>query len=263
MRVIAAIDLIGGLAVHARGGRRDLYAPVRAVAGMAIPDGDAPALARAYIDRLGIRELYVADLDGLSGRSPQDALVATLAAAATTTLVDAGVSSVSRAREVSALGVVRPIVALETLSSARVLDDICRSIGGARVAFSLDLRSGAPLTADGRLAGQPAEAIAARAAEAGVGTIIVIDLARVGARIGPDFALIEHVRAAAPTVTLLAAGGVRDAADVARLSACGGDGAIVATALLEGRLGVPVATVADEGFTESETGCNRAGTECE
>ena len=59
MRVIGVIDVRGAQAVHARAGQRDQYKPI----------GDAVELARTYVDRHGIAELYVADLDAIVGIS--------------------------------------------------------------------------------------------------------------------------------------------------------------------------------------------------
>jgi phosphoribosylformimino-5-aminoimidazole carboxamide ribotide isomerase len=79
--------------------------------------------------------------------------------------------------------------------------------------------------------------MASRAAVAGAGAVIVLDLARVGTGSGLDLALLTRVREAAPGVTLLAGGGVRGSEDLVRLAAAGCDGALVATALHDGGLG--------------------------
>ena len=79
--------------------------------------------------------------------------------------------------------------------------------------------------------------MAARAASAGAGAVIVIDLARVGTGAGLDLALIARVRETTPGLTLVAGGGVRGLDDLARLADSGCDGALVATALHDGRLG--------------------------
>jgi phosphoribosylformimino-5-aminoimidazole carboxamide ribotide isomerase len=239
MRVIGVIDLLRGHAVHARAGRRDLYQPVQTVAGATIESGDAIALARAYVEQLGIEELYVADLDALAGRSPQDALVARLAAIRAPLLLDAGVTSVERARQALTLGANRVVVALETLTSFQAIGDVCDAIGGDRVAFSLDLRNGQPIAGrDSDIpADQAADVVAARATDAGAGTVIVIDLARVGTGSGLDLELIARVREATPGLTLLAGGGLRGAEDLARLADAGCEGALIATALHDGRIG--------------------------
>lgn len=235
MRVIGVLDLLGGRAVHARGGRREEYAPVTAAAGVALPPGDALALAAAYLGPLGVRELYVADLDAIVGGPVQAGLIAALAALGAPLWVDAGVCTERDACAVRDLGAARVVAGLETLRGFDALERICAAVGGAQVALSLDLRAGALLARPGVVApGQPPEAVAARAAAAGAGAIIVLDLARVGAGAGPDLALLARVRASVPGVTLLAGGGVRDAGDLWALAAAGCVGALVATALQRG-----------------------------
>ena len=233
MRIAGVIDLRLGRAVHARGGHRDRYEPVARAAGVAV-HGEPLTLARAYAAN-GVRELYVADLDAIAGAPPQQAVVARLAAEGLPVMLDAGVSSVDAAARASATaeGVV---VGLETLSSWSALERIADAIGPARTVFSLDLRDGIPL---GRVVpgdGWPVPAIAARAVAAGAGTVLVIDVAQVGLSTGPDVERLRAIRAAIPGAALLAGGGVRHGDDLDRLAECGCDGALVATALHDGRL---------------------------
>jgi phosphoribosylformimino-5-aminoimidazole carboxamide ribotide isomerase len=121
------------------------------------------------------------------------------------------------------------------------LAEICAAVGGDRAAFSLDLREGEPIVSSRVLnhpaRDEPAHVVAERAADAGVGAVIVIDLARVGMGLGLDFGLVGRVREAVPGLTLLAGGGVRGPDDIARLEDAGCDGVLVATALHDGRLG--------------------------
>ena len=238
MRVIGVLDLQAGCAVHASGGLRERYAPVSAVAGIPIEAGDAVALATAYTRVLGLAELYVADLDAIAGRPLQHSQIARVTALEAPLWVDAGVSSVDQAHRLVDLGAARVVVGLETLSSWMALKAICESAGRERIAFSLDLRAGRPVIPgvfSGRL-DEPVTTLAARAADAGAGAVIVIDLARVGAGRGLDVETIAAVRAAVPQLTLLAGGGVRGARDLAMLADAGCHAALVATALLDGRL---------------------------
>jgi phosphoribosylformimino-5-aminoimidazole carboxamide ribotide isomerase len=263
VRIIGVIDLLARRAVHARAGTRESYEPVRAVAGLPIEPGDALALAGTYVDRLGLRELYVADLDAIlaargEGHGPDhrggqgldrrlgDTLVAALAALGAPLWLDAGVSSADRARHALGLGTARVVVGLETLLSYDALAEVCNAVGGDRVAFSLDLRDGDPVVASGGIpASEPAHVVAAHAADAGAGAMIVIDLARVGTLAGLDLGLIGRVREAAPRLTLLAGGGIQGLEELVRLADSGCDGALVATALHNGRLGAAEVAAAE------------------
>jgi phosphoribosylformimino-5-aminoimidazole carboxamide ribotide isomerase len=236
VHVIGVIDVRGGQAVHARAGARERYEPVRTIAALPIEPGEALALARGYLERLGVRELYVADLDAIAGHPPHDRIVSSLGALGAPLWLDAGISSTDRARVALEAGAAHVVIGLETLPSYNALRDICSAAGSGRVAFSLDLRDGAPLVAPGASMSGGASSIAARAADAGASAVIVLDLARVGTGSGLDLHLIADVRRAAPDVMLLAGGGVRGVDDLERLHDAGCDGALVATALQDGRL---------------------------
>jgi len=234
LRVIPVLDVRAGRAVLARGGRREAYAPVRSLLVRDGTVGDPLALARAYHDILDCDEWYVADLDALAGGPAQRALVGALAGLRGRLLVDAAVTTPDRARELVEDGATRVVVGLETLPSFDALTLVARAVGPKRVAFSLDLRDGAPL-AEAPLSGTPLE-VARAAVVAGAGAIIVLDLARVGSGRGVDLVLVEALRRALPHVELLAGGGIGTARDLERLAHAGLDGALVATALHDGRI---------------------------
>ena len=236
MRLIGVIDLLGGRAVHARGGQRDLYRPIDRVAGVEV-GGDPQALARTYRERFALRELYVADLDAIRGAPLQTAPLAAIAGTGVRFWLDAGIRTVDEARRAFDAGAARVVVGLETLPSYADLAAISQASEPERVAFSLDLRDGEPIVAAAaEIAGLAPESIAQRAVAAGAATVIVLDLARVGSGRGVAFDMLARIRAAVPEVQLFAGGGVRGAEDVMRLHAIGCDGVLVASALHDGRL---------------------------
>ena len=235
MRVVPVIDLKGGMAVHAVRGERERYRPVRSV--IAGDEGEPLALARAFAAELGLDELYVADLDAITGGDGDHAAVLGALAREGRVMVDAGVSQPERARALLDLGAHRVIVGTETLSGADALDRLLAELPGGAMILSVDLREGRALSPDPRLAGVPALDALARLHRAGLREAIVLDLARVGSGAGPDVALIAEIHAAFPDLELLAGGGVRDVEDLRALDAAGAAGALVATALHRGVIG--------------------------
>jgi phosphoribosylformimino-5-aminoimidazole carboxamide ribotide isomerase len=204
------------------------------VAGESIPAGDVTALARQYIDRFGLSALYVADLDAIEHRTPQRVVIQNIASAGMLVWLDAGSASIDDARRALECGASRLIVGLETLSSFQVLDAIVKDAGQHRVVFSLDLRNGQPIAAATELTNQTPEDLMARAADAGVAAVIVLDLGRVGAGCGLDLSLISRLRRVTHTVSLYAGGGVRSVDDLMKAREAGCDGVLVASALLDG-----------------------------
>jgi phosphoribosylformimino-5-aminoimidazole carboxamide ribotide isomerase len=215
-------------------GERERYRPVRGVLG----DGDPPALARAFRSRLGLDELYVADLDAIGGggASHHRALLPALAREARL-MVDAGVSNPARARALLELGADCVVVGTETLSGPDALDRLLAELPDGAVVLSVDLRVRRLLSPDPQLAGRPALDALARLARPELREVIVLDLARVGSGAGPDVALIAELHAAFPELELLAGGGVRDLDDLRALAAAGAEGALVGTALHRGVIG--------------------------
>ncbi len=252
LRVVGVLDLLDDRAVHARGGQRDLYQPVVLVAGEPIPPGNAPALARAYVDRLGLDDIYVADLSAISSSlrrsrarphaKPTDpprheGTLDGITSSGVAVWLDAGIASPEDATHAMHLGARHVVVGLETLPSWKAFEDICHVLGPGHVSFSLDLRDGAPLSSLGLVSGRTRpETIVELAAEAGAASVIVLELARVGTGAGPDLETVEAVRRAVPAIDLFAGGGVRGPEDLVRLADAGCAGALVATALHDGRL---------------------------
>lgn len=243
MQIIPVIDLLRGHAVHARRGVRSAYRPVESVflPGRA---GEAVALGRAYRASLGAELCYVADLDAIQGWGPQHKLLSQLADPAAGfgpgLLVDAGVATVTAAREVLRHGATTVVVGLETLGSFSDLKRIVSAVGGERVLFSLDLMNGLPVRRrTGRMATQEAVGLelGARAAETGVAGIVVLDLAAVGSEAGPQsLGLVAGIKRLIG-VRVYSGGGVRSPADLDLLAEAGCDGALVGTALHMGAVG--------------------------
>jgi phosphoribosylformimino-5-aminoimidazole carboxamide ribotide isomerase len=236
VRVVPVIDLKGGVAVHAVRGERERYRPVRSPIG----DGSDPVgLARAFRDRLGLDELYVADLDAITGGTANDDVVAALARESRV-MVDAGSAEPAAIARLLELGAARVVIGTETLPGVAAFRRLRGELPDAPVVLSIDLRGTALLSPDPALAGMGAADALASLADAGAREAIVLDLLRVGSGEGPDVTLIGELHARVPDVALLAGGGVRHAADLGALAGAGAAGALVATALHTG------AIVADE-----------------
>lgn len=236
MDVIGVLDLRHGQAVHAVAGHRERYVPARMALYPVAAAGDAVAIARVYVTTLGIAEIYIADLDAIVDRTPQANLVRAIAQLGAPLWLDAGISSANEARALAGDAACRLVVGLETLPDLATLTTICREVDGSRIAFSLDLRNSRPITPSADIAAMRLEDLVIHAADAGAGSVIVLDLARVGTQTGPDLDVLARVRSTAPQVRLIAGGGVRGPDDLSSLKDVGCDAALVATALLNGQL---------------------------
>ena len=243
MQIIPVLDIAGGIAVHAQSGNRSQYTPLESqlTPGQV---GDAAAVLRAFHAELDIHQCYLADLDAIQGGPVQRTLIRELAAFHTgfagALMVDAGTHLPEGALEVLSCGASEVVVGLETLHAFSDLESIVSLVGPSRVVFSLDLRLGNPLLhsamQDARGAAPDPLSLAEQAAGSGVTSILILDLGRIGTGCGVDLGLLETLRLRLPAIRVLAGGGVLSRRDLERMRDVGCDGALVASALHNGRL---------------------------
>jgi phosphoribosylformimino-5-aminoimidazole carboxamide ribotide isomerase len=231
MKVVPVLDLKGGIVVHARGGQRAEYAPLRSP----LVEGCEPvAVARALCAVCRTSDLYVADLDALRGEPVDEPLLASLARVAEP-WVDAGATTPERKGALARAGVVRNVLGTESLGpgalTARLLADPAPPL-----VLSVDMREGRLISPDPGLAGREPAAAVPLAETLGARELLVTDLARVGSGSGPSLGAVAQLAAALPGVAIYAAGGVRGGEDLRALESAGATGALVATALHERRL---------------------------
>jgi HisA/HisF family protein len=220
MQVIPVIDIKRGEAVRALGGRRDEYRPL--VSPLS-PTSRPCDVVAAFLELFPFPIVYVADLDAIEGRETNAALMRDLAAAFpdVTFWRDAGAQS----RRGVAPNVV-PVIGSESLPAGGWMENFEADRSGA--ALSLDFR-GAEFLGPPQLLASPA--LWPR-------RVIVMTLAQVGTDCGPDQAVLREVKAKCGDREIFAAGGVRGIEDLAALARLGVTGALVASALHSGRLGL-------------------------
>lgn len=243
MQIIPVLDISGGMAVHAQAGDRTRYTQL--TSGL-VPDhpGDPVALLRAFHATLGVHECYVADLDAIQGGALQRSLLRQLAEFHTgfagALLVDAGTNQAGGALEVLSCGASEVVIGLETLHAFADLANIVDVVGPSRLVFSLDLRLGSPILhpamQDASGVDPDPESLAGQAIAAGVTTLLLLDLGRVGTGCGVDLGTLETLRRRFSGTRLLAGGGVLTRRDLERMRDVGCDGALIASAIHTGRV---------------------------
>nr|WP_294506760.1 HisA/HisF-related TIM barrel protein [uncultured Rhodopila sp.] len=222
MDVIPVIDIKNGEVVHAQGGRRDSYRPIRT----RLSATSAPADVASGLLRLApFRQLYIADLDAIEGRAANSAAIEAIARAVpgVELWVDNGIADAAAA--VAWLGGCAHclVVGSESQNGIETIKSLREE---RRVLLSLDFRGD---TFQGPVALLDDPALWPT-------RVIVMTLARVGAAAGPDMDRVASIVARAPGRTVIGAGGVRNKADLLALQQAGASAVLVATALHTGDL---------------------------
>ncbi len=245
MQVIPVLDLLDGHVVRAVRGERAAYLPIRS----SLAAGSEPlAIARALLAASGARTLYIADLGAiLQQRAHVETLAALRAALPGIDIwLDAGYADYPSMQALfaridgssppapHAAAALVPVFGTESLQDIRA--PRAAHAAGFSPILSLDHRAGrllgAPDLHDG--AG-PARTWWPR-------RVIAMTLDHVGSYDGPDLVTFEHIRANAPADTeVIGAGGIRDSDDMAAAARTGASAWLVASALHDRRIGIPLA----------------------
>ncbi len=226
MEIVPVIDLKGGQVVHARAGQRESYRAVRSI----LAEGSAPlAVVRGLLALHPFKILYAADLDAIAGRGGHDAVLEALRASFSglELWVDNGISDESSCRAWLARGLGDLVIGSESQrdpSLPGALNELSE-----RLILSLDFQGesfvGPPTLLD--------------QTEDWPRRVIAMTLARVGGDVGPDLERLQWLIARVPERQVFAAGGVRGLEDLRLLADLGVSGALVASALHDGRITGP------------------------
>jgi uncharacterized protein related to proFAR isomerase len=222
--IIPVLDLKAGEVVRARAGDRARYRPI--VTPLASSSRARDVLS-GLLDLAPFRTVYIADLDAIAGEGDHRSEILRLSEdrPGVEFWVDAGFATRDEALWTVGTRIV-PVFGTESLAAPMALPPIAERFGDRGFVLSLDYR-GEQFLGPAEIERQP---------DLWPQRIILMTLARVGMNAGPAHAELRRLAAKAHPRAVFAAGGVRDAGDLDELRGHGITGALVASALHDGRL---------------------------
>ncbi|MGE8506779.1 MAG: HisA/HisF-related TIM barrel protein [Paraburkholderia terricola] len=262
MQVIPVLDLLDGHVVRAVRGERTAYLPIQSPLAAT---SEPLHIARALIAASGARTLYIADLGAILQRGAHVATLAMLRAAlpGIDIWLDAGYAdfasmralfdSIERLNHIQHieqsgpahshtgernapndrtthdLAPLVPVFGTESLRDLHALQ--AAEAAGLSPILSLDHRAG-------QLLADPAFEPTSSWWPA---RVIAMTLDQVGSYDGPDLRTVERIRSNAPAGTaVIGAGGIRDRADLSAAARTGATAWLVASALHDRQIGLPL-----------------------
>jgi phosphoribosylformimino-5-aminoimidazole carboxamide ribotide isomerase len=232
VKIIPVIDVLRGRVVHAVRGRRKEYQPLKSNLCASTDPMDVAAALKA----LGFGELYVADLDAITGGQANFSIFKNIAdKTGLELMVDAGIDTLKKAERVLENHVSKVIIGTETLPSTSLVAEAVRLFGSKKVMVSLDLLGYQVISGFELGALKDPVALLREFQVAGVSQIIVLDLARVGSGEGVNVPFLREVLRNIK-IDVYVGGGVRDIKDLMELKDVGVFGVLVATALHSGKI---------------------------
>nr|HEX4315634.1 HisA/HisF-related TIM barrel protein [Kofleriaceae bacterium] len=222
MKLLPAIDLLGGRAVRLELGLRERATvfhdrPIELVGELA-----------PHADRL-----HVVDLDGAFGEPRQRALLADLVRASPVPVeIGGGVRDRAAIDDVLAVGAAMVVLGTAAVRTPALVEDACRAHPG-QIVVAVDARDGV-VAVDGWTSSGEVTALelGARAAGWGAAALLYTDISRDGVRGGPN---VDATAALARAVgcEVIASGGVGSLDDLVRLRDAGIAAVVVGRALYD------------------------------
>jgi phosphoribosylformimino-5-aminoimidazole carboxamide ribotide isomerase len=233
MRVIPVIDMLKGKAVQAIRGERQKYQPLKTVLA---PSSDPIDIAIAFQESFGFDELYVADLDAILGTASNLEVIKKISDAThLKIIVDAGVNNPRDAKRILEADAEKVIIATETLTSIKQLEECVKAIGRQKIVGSLDYKEEQILTKSEEIMKLSVTRAAEMFEKKGASEIIFLELSRVGTLQGLETKNLKEIIQTVK-IPVLTGGGIESVREIIALQNLGVAGVLVATALHKGKI---------------------------
>ena len=222
MRFILACDLKGGTVVRGVRGDRSNYRPIAETSRIVTTSEPL-----GVIGQIKPKETYIADLDKIIGSGDNAQVIASMSRL-TRTMADVGVKSASDVS--SALKAANSVILGTETASFKTMSQS----QGRNSIVSLDMKHGKMMCSDPTFNVAPLIAVELLNG-LDLGAIILLDVARVGSGEGIDLDLLTKA-AGLSRHPVIVGGGVRGVEDLEHVEGCGAEGAIIASAVHDGKV---------------------------
>ena len=223
---IPAIDIRGGRCVRL----------VEGDFGRETTYGEDPAEMAWHWEAEGAQRLHVVDLDGARDgvRANAKVIRRLLGSVQIPVQVGGGIRSLETAQSLLAEGAARVVVGTTAAEQPQAMSKWIQTLGAEHVVVGVDARGGRVATHGWQnVTDLDVLSFCQLLKDCGVERVLYTDVARDGRLSGPD---VEGTRAIADVLKVIGSGGVSTVDHLRELAAAGAEGAIIGTALYEGRL---------------------------
>lgn len=229
MKIIPAIDLIEGECVRlVKGnyGEKTTYS----TNPLEVAEGFAAA---------GLTHLHLVDLDGARLGHPINGSILKAISAATHLQVDfsGGLRTLADVESAFTHGATKVTLGSMAVKNPTLFTKILQQFGPEKVILGADVKDGQIAISGWETSGKTDwQTFLQTWSDAGIREVMVTDIAKDGMMEGPGMELYQAIRAAFPTLNLIASGGVSSLEDLAALKSLGMYGAIIGKAIYEGQI---------------------------
>lgn len=235
MDAVAVIDIKDSIVVRAVAGKRNEY---QAVESRILKDGEITplAVAAAFYEKLGIRKIYIADLDAILGDTNNIKMIKKIKNEYPDLeiILDAAFDRNNSPIPYLEEFLDYAVIATETIKNLSFLNEL--KDYKAKIIISMDLKTGSLIHNIQKWQNKTLKNIVNEIKKLGFQNFIILDLANVGTASGIS-KYIRELKIEFPELNLITGGGVKDYRDIKKLKRLQFSGVLIASAFHNGSLG--------------------------
>lgn len=234
-KIIPVIDILNSKAVHAKKGERTKYKTLKS---NLFHSSNPVEIISEIKNKFNFNEYYIADLDSIINKTPNfQILKEILEIADIEVILDPGVVDIKEIHLFTTLKIKSLILGLETIRSLKIISKSLQILSQNKLIVSIDLYQGKILSKAKDLKNQEPLNVIKKIESLGIRTIILLDLYRIGQKIGgiPQLYLdILHNF----NGDILVGGGIKNFKDILDYKEKNFSGVLIATALYDGTIDI-------------------------
>lgn len=231
-RIIPVLDILNGIAVHAKKGERKEYRSLHSK----LFKTTNPVEIISKLKDLSFHEFYIADLDSILSKRPNLKIYEQILALGNVDLMlDIGIENREDLKIFDQLGINKIILGLETISNLDIVKNSLHKYGNNSIIISVDMYEGSVISNNRVIEKMTIFDLIETFNSIGIKEIILLDLFKVGTKVGGIPKKYLEIKDLFNN-RILVGGGIRDIQDVKLYKQKGFDGVILATALYDGTI---------------------------
>ncbi len=232
--IIPVIDILNSRAVHAVKGERSKYKPLNSYL---LDSVNFPNVIETLMEEFNFSTYYMADLDSIIDNVPNTLLLTDFMDKTNkvTILLDQGIETIEDLDRVSSISNIKVILGLETIEGFDIISAAINRLGQENVLISIDMYKGNLFSKNKKISTYKPIEIISDLEQLGVSNIILLDLYRVGQKMGGIPSHYKRIRNKFKG-TIIVGGGVKNIADVSLYYEHNFTGVLIGTALYDGTI---------------------------
>lgn len=234
-KVIPVIDILNSTAVHAIKGERAKYRPLNSDL---FSSSNPIEIIRTIKKKCKIHQFYIADLDSIINKNPNfQILNSVLKIPNIEVILDPGISGLKEIVQYKEFKIKSLILGLETIKNFKVISQSLEILSINKIIVSIDMYKGEILSNAKDIKNQNPVDITKRIENLGIKSIILLDLFRVGQKIGgiPPLYLdiLDNFNG-----DIFVGGGIKNFKNLLEYKEQNFSGVLIATALYDGTINI-------------------------